>query len=97
MDWMGDRLRNLIAEGQRSLGKEVVVYGDEGDAQDGGFEDDGEAGWADEAGLVPGAEPTSPMRSGHRGLGSSSMSGSLSPSWTSSVGRSRGHLYNSSH
>ena len=40
---MGDRLANLIAEGQRALGKEVVVM-TEGQEE---AVDDGEEGWVE--------------------------------------------------
>ncbi|KAF8517915.1 hypothetical protein BU17DRAFT_33078, partial [Hysterangium stoloniferum] len=43
MDWMGDKIRELIAEGQKALGKEVVIMGDEPDGAD--AVDDGLEGW----------------------------------------------------
>ncbi|KZV63749.1 hypothetical protein PENSPDRAFT_200117 [Peniophora sp. CONT] len=44
MDWMGDRLAQLIAEGQRALGKEVVVASDAPEDE----EDDMSGAWDDE-------------------------------------------------
>lgn len=44
MDWMGDRLAQLIAEGQKALGKEVVVMSeDQADEVD-----DGSGAWVEE-------------------------------------------------
>jgi len=43
MDWMCDKIRGLITEGQRALGKEVVIMGDEPDGED--AVDDGLEGW----------------------------------------------------
>jgi hypothetical protein len=72
MDWMSQRLMNLIQEGQKALGKEVVVMGDDAEAEDGGFVDDGADGWADEDNsFVPGAEPTRSPRRTPRTLGRS--------------------------
>ncbi|VDC03293.1 unnamed protein product [Peniophora sp. CBMAI 1063] len=44
MDWMGDRLAQLIAEGQRALGKEVVVTSEAPEDE----EDDMSGAWDDE-------------------------------------------------
>lgn len=46
MDWMGDRLAQLIEEGKKALGKEVVVMSD---AQEDEV-DDGSGAWEEEAG-----------------------------------------------
>lgn len=101
MDWMGEKLRDLIAEGQKALGKEVVVYAEDAEADDGGFIDDGAEGWADDAAPVPGAEPTTPRRRGHRSLAPSpSVTSPIRPtflesgSWAGPSGRSRGRSFN---
>ncbi|TFY54078.1 hypothetical protein EVJ58_g9072 [Rhodofomes roseus] len=44
MSWMGGRLAALIAEGQRALGKEVVVMSEAQEDE----EDDGNEGWVEE-------------------------------------------------
>ncbi|KAI0306009.1 hypothetical protein B0F90DRAFT_953129 [Multifurca ochricompacta] len=44
MDWMGDRLAELIKDGKKALGKEVVVMSE---AQEDG-EDDGNGNWEEE-------------------------------------------------
>ncbi|KAL6306256.1 hypothetical protein BKA93DRAFT_729892 [Sparassis latifolia] len=44
MSWMGDRLAQLIAEGQRALGKEVVVMSEDQEEP----VDDGADGWVEE-------------------------------------------------
>lgn len=53
MDWMSERLRGLIAEGKRALGKEIVLA--EGVAEEDASEKDGfgrldgeDEGWIDE-------------------------------------------------
>ena len=46
MDWMGDRLAQLIEEGKKALGKEVVVMSDAQEDE----EDDGSGAWEEEAG-----------------------------------------------
>ena len=43
MDWMGDRLAMLIAEGQKALGKEVVVMSESAEDE----VDDGDGAWVD--------------------------------------------------
>jgi hypothetical protein len=54
MDWMSERLRSLIADGKKALGREIVVAEGvadsplHGDSEDGvGHLDDGEGGWED--------------------------------------------------
>jgi len=44
MSWIGDKLASLIAEGQRALGKEVVVMSESQEDE----VDDGEEGWEEE-------------------------------------------------
>lgn len=44
MDWMGDRLAMLIAEGQKALGKEVVVMSEAAEDE----VDDGSGEWVDQ-------------------------------------------------
>jgi len=46
MDWMSAQLQNLIAEGQKALGKEIVVGTDTGKDDD--LVDDGDDGWEEE-------------------------------------------------
>lgn len=58
IDWMGDKIRSLIEEGQRALGKEVVVMNDDGESEEGAV-DDGMDGWEEESNQPVG--PSSPM------------------------------------
>ena len=60
MDWMGDRIRHLIEEGQKALGKEVVVMNGEQNDEDEGAVDDGMEGWEEEGGCEAG--PSSSRR-----------------------------------
>ena len=69
MDWMTVQLRQLIAEGQKALGKQIVVDADVPAKGEDGFEDDGDGGWDDE--VVEEAREASPYSSnkgsrGHR-------------------------------
>jgi hypothetical protein len=48
MDWMNAQLRELIAQGQRALGKEVVVLQDGVEDNGEGIVDDGAEGWMEE-------------------------------------------------
>ncbi|PVG01910.1 hypothetical protein CPB86DRAFT_794564 [Serendipita vermifera] len=45
MDWMSERLRGLIADGQKALGREIVLP--EHERPDVGIVDDGDGGWVD--------------------------------------------------
>ncbi|CAG8731568.1 6353_t:CDS:2, partial [Acaulospora colombiana] len=45
MDWMSERLKSLISDGQRALGREIVLP--ENERPDVGLVDDGDAGWVD--------------------------------------------------
>ena len=45
MSWMGDRLAQLIAEGQKALGKEVVIMSENQEDE----VDDGSGAWVEEA------------------------------------------------
>lgn len=48
MDWMSERLRGLIADGKKALGKEIVLGTGSTSDEDGiGHVDDGEIGWYD--------------------------------------------------
>jgi len=82
MDWMSDRLRGLIAQGQQALGKAVVVSSGVIDGEDDGegVEDDGSQDWedADEEGFVV------PTYSNPRGRGSGLSSSVSMPSRLSS-------------
>lgn len=61
MDWMSDKIRKLIEEGQKALGKEVVVMSDDPDDKDGAV-DDGQEGWeeVDDSLRAGPSSPTSP-------------------------------------
>lgn len=61
MSWMGDRLANLIAEGQRALGKEVVVMTEgQEDAVD-----DGSEGWVEDDENGPSSSSHQPSSASH--------------------------------
>jgi hypothetical protein len=45
MDWMSERLRSLIADGQKALGREIVLP--EHERPEVGLVDDGDGGWVD--------------------------------------------------
>lgn len=64
MDWMGDRLAMLIAEGQKALGKEVVVMSDAAEDE----VDDGSGAWVDQGAgpSVSGSASLGRSRSGSR-------------------------------
>lgn len=49
MDWIGDKLSMLIAEGKKALGKEVVVMSDAPEDQ----VDDGTGAWEEEEDSIP--------------------------------------------
>ena len=51
MSWIGDRLAHLIAEGQKALGKEVVIMSE--DQRD--EVDDGSGAWVEEDERAPGS------------------------------------------
>jgi len=63
MDWMSERLRELIADGKKALGREIVVAEadsplDEASEDDRmGHLDDGEGGWEDDEELDVLPEP----------------------------------------
>ncbi|KAG8932746.1 hypothetical protein FRC02_000647 [Tulasnella sp. 418] len=61
MDWMSEQLRNLIAEGQKALGKEIVIGTDTGNDDD--LVDDGAEGWEDQDPVEP--QQTRSMRSSY--------------------------------
>ncbi|KAF8579903.1 hypothetical protein K439DRAFT_1663007 [Ramaria rubella] len=63
MDWMGDKIRHLIEEGQKALGKEIVIM-DDAPSNEGGVVDDGMDGWEEEDSQK--AHPTSPTPSNSR-------------------------------
>ncbi|KAG8901610.1 hypothetical protein FRC00_006003 [Tulasnella sp. 408] len=48
MDWMSAQLQHLIAEGQKALGKEIVVASDDVVGEDEGLVDDGDEYWQDD-------------------------------------------------
>jgi|SRR5712672_796482 len=80
MDWMGGRLSQLIEDGKRALGKEVVVMSEVQDDE----EDDGNGNWEEEA--DPDAPVGDASRSGsvrhrrrHQPRGAASSSSYLSP------------------
>jgi len=51
IDSMSSQLQNLIAEGQKALGREIVVEMDRPHTEDEEIMDDGDCGWNDEVGL----------------------------------------------
>lgn len=83
MDWMGDRLAMLIAEGQKALGKEVVVMSDAAEDE----VDDGSGAWVDQGPSGSGSASMGRSRSGSRSgsvkrRGRAPAPHSLTPSWT---------------
>lgn len=82
MDWMSSQLQRLIAEGQRALGKEIVVDTDDPSLSDEELVDDGDQGWSDEGTSASAckpasrfsynARPTSPVKK-HRSIQSASV------------------------
>ena len=58
MDWMGGRLTQLIEDGKKALGKEIVVMSEVQEDE----EDDGNGNWEEEA--DPDASIAGPSRSG---------------------------------
>jgi hypothetical protein len=48
MDWMSDRLRGLIEEGKRALGKEIVIMTEGVEDEEASAIDDGAEGWEEE-------------------------------------------------
>jgi len=90
MDWMGDKIRHLIEEGQKALGKEVVVMSDNPDANEDGAVDDGLEGWeeVEDDRMRPG--PSSPTSSTFRSKGArqaNPISGARSVSPPTSFGK----------
>lgn len=79
MDWMGDRLAMLIAEGQKALGKEVVVLSDAAEDE----VDDGSGAWVDQGSSGSGSSNTGRSRSGSvRRRGRAPAPHGLTPSWS---------------
>ncbi|KAG8974930.1 hypothetical protein FRC05_006607 [Tulasnella sp. 425] len=74
MDWMSAQLQQLIAEGQKALGKEIVVSSDDVVGEEEGIVDDGDECWQDD-------EPydSRGRQSGSRHARTSSASGRISP------------------
>lgn len=80
MDWMGGRLAQLIEDGKKALGKEIVVMSETKEDE----EDDGNGNWEEEA--DPDASISGPSRSGsvrrrgrHHVPGTASSTSYLSP------------------
>ncbi|KAG8893706.1 hypothetical protein FRB99_001789 [Tulasnella sp. 403] len=69
MDWMSAQLQHLIAEGQKALGREIVVSTEEMVTED-DLIDDGDQGWKDEDERPQGLRPSSRRlaQSGRRSL-----------------------------
>jgi len=59
MDSMSAHLRNLIAEGRKALGREIVVDMDGSHAEDDAMVDDDDEGWNDELTRPQGPEASS--------------------------------------
>lgn len=93
MSWMGDRLAQLIAEGQKALGKEVVIMSETQEDE----VDDGSGAWVEEngeeepmsgrrtnpglgLGLPPSYSPRTPSRRG-RGMSVESDARSIASSY----------------
>ena len=89
MDWMGDRLSQLIEDGKKALGKEVVVMSEVQEDE----VDDGNGYWEEEAdpseASVTGASQSSSVRrrGRHRMPGTTSSTSYLSPPPTASPRR----------
>jgi hypothetical protein len=87
MDWMGGRLSQLIEDGKKALGKEIVVMSEVQEDE----EDDGNGSWEEEA--DPDASIAGPSQSGsvrRRGrLQSAGTASSLSPPPTASPRRQK--------
>ncbi|KAH8104026.1 hypothetical protein BXZ70DRAFT_924050 [Cristinia sonorae] len=62
MDWMGDRLQQLIEEGKRALGKEIVVMSESKEDE----VDDGSGAWEEEEELRLPPSRSGSMRRGRR-------------------------------
>lgn len=78
MDWMSSKLQQLIAEGQKALGKEIVVGADTGDDDD--LVDDGDQAWGDEDILHTTSVPMKRGQSSGSGRSSPRKSRQSSPS-----------------
>jgi hypothetical protein len=98
MDWMGGRLSQLIEDGKKALGKEIVVMSEVQEDE----EDDGNGNWEEEA--DPDASIAGPSRSssvrrrGRQAPGAASSASYLSPPPSASPRRhqfSTAHLSNS--
>jgi len=88
MDWMGDRLAQLIEDGKKALGKEVVVTSE---AQEDEV-DDGNGGWEEEVDVnvsLSGSSRSGSVRrrAGHRTPGTTPSASYLSPPPTASPRR----------
>lgn len=88
MDWMGGRLAQLIEDGKKALGKEVVVMSEVQEDE----VDDGNGGWEEEVDVyVPlsGASRSGSVRrrAGHRTPGTTPSTSYLSPPPTASPRR----------
>jgi len=88
MDWMGGRLAQLIEDGKKALGKEIVVMSEVQEDE----EDDGNGNWEEEA--DPDASIAGPSRSGsvrrrgrHQAPGTASSASYFSPSPSASPRR----------
>jgi hypothetical protein len=78
---MGDKIRSLIEEGQKALGKEVVVMNDEEGDEEGAV-DDGMDGWEEEVnnrGAMPASPTSSSYRTKRRPSQAFSVNASISP------------------
>lgn len=64
MDWIGDRLTRLIQEGQKALGREIVVMSDAKEDE----VDDGSDAWEEERPVPPAAGPSISRRGSVRSL-----------------------------
>jgi hypothetical protein len=98
MDWMGGRLAQLVEDGKRALGKEIVVMSEAQEDE----EDDGNGNWEEEA--DPDASISGPSRSGsvrRRGrlhvAGTASPASHLSPPPTASPRRQQFSTAHLSH
>lgn len=98
MDWMGGRLAQLIEDGKKALGKEIVVMSETKEDE----EDDGNGNWEEEA--DPDASISGPSRSGsvrrrgrHHVPGTASSTSYLSPPSTASPRRQQFSTAHLSH
>jgi hypothetical protein len=94
MDWMGGRLAQLIEDGKKALGKEIVVMSEAQEDE----EDDGNGAWEDDASNRGPSRSGSVRRRGrHHAPGTASSASYLSPPPTASPRRQQFSTAHLSH